>query len=238
MKKTPDVESKHAINLHDCRTKIAEVLAELEVSITMAALQEMSEEQNSSSEIFLRDIVVCVNDEEEIMRSIKETSEIEIPKEIEESMREMMNVREREETRWKILQSEIDSTERRLYNVTEFNATSEKKLFDICANIEQQYIALLAKYDCDIGASHALTEELSKNNEIIIEKIKEMEDQLAVQRELYVQFKKERELTLMIAFTKQLDLLRRNRAAKIIQRAWKAYFERISLKKRRKTKRK
>lgn len=48
----------------------------------MAALQEMSEEQNSSSEIFLRDIVVCVNDEEEIMRSIKETSEIEIPKEM------------------------------------------------------------------------------------------------------------------------------------------------------------
>ena len=30
MKKTPNVESMHAINLHDCRTKIAEVLAELE----------------------------------------------------------------------------------------------------------------------------------------------------------------------------------------------------------------
>ncbi|KYM87833.1 hypothetical protein ALC53_03268 [Atta colombica] len=232
MKKTPNVESMHAINLHDCRTKIAEVLAELE------ALQEMSEEQNSSSEIFLRDIVICVNDEEEIMQSIKETSEVEIPKEIEESMREMMNVREREETRRKILQSEIDSAERRLHNITEFNATSEKKLFDICANIEQQYIALLAKYDCDIGASHALTEELSKNNEIIKGKIKEMEDQLIVQRELYIQFKKQREIALMIAFTKQLDLLRRNRAAKIIQRTWKAYFERISLKKRRKTKRK
>lgn len=49
----------------------------------------------------------------------------------EESMREMMNVREREETRRKILQSEIDSAERRLHNITEFNATSEKKLFDI-----------------------------------------------------------------------------------------------------------
>jgi len=48
----------------------------------MAALQEMSEEQNSSSEIFLRDIVICVNDEEEIMQSIKETSEVEIPKEM------------------------------------------------------------------------------------------------------------------------------------------------------------
>ena len=59
-----------------------------------------------------------------------------------------------------------------------------------------------------------------------------------MQRELYIQFKKEREIALMIAFTKQLDLLRRNRAAKIIQRTWKAYFERISLKKRRKTKRK
>ncbi|KYM98275.1 hypothetical protein ALC62_10978, partial [Cyphomyrmex costatus] len=232
MKKTPDVECMHTINLHDCRTKIAEVLTELE------ALQEMSEEQNSRSTIFLRDIVSCVNNEEEIIRSIKKTSEVEIPKEIEESMREMINIKEREETQKKILQSEIDLAERRLYNITEFNAASEKKLFDICANIEQQYIVLLAKYDCDIGTTHALKEELSKNNEIIKEKIKEMEDRLALQRELYAQFKKEREIALMIAFTKQLDLFRRNRAAKVIQRAWKAYFERISLKKRRKTKRK
>jgi len=55
---------------------------QIKVSIIMAVLQEMSEEQNSSSEIFLRDIVICVNDEEEIMQSIKETSEVEIPKEM------------------------------------------------------------------------------------------------------------------------------------------------------------
>lgn len=46
-------------------------------------------------------------------------------------MREMLNVGEREETQKKILQSEIDSAERRLYNIIEFNAASEKKLFDI-----------------------------------------------------------------------------------------------------------
>lgn len=232
MKRTPDVECTYAINLHDCRTKIAEILVELE------ALQEVSEEQDSSSEIFLRDIVTCLNDEEEIMRSIRETSEVEIPREIEESMREMLNVREREETRKKVLQSEIDSAERRLYNVIEFNATSEKKLFDICGKVEQQYITILTKYDCDISASHALTEKLSKDNEVIKAKIKEMEDQLTVQRKLYVQFKNEQEIALMKAFNEKLELFRRNRAAKTIQRTWRAYFERISLKKRRKTKRK
>lgn len=42
----------------------------------------MSEEHNSNSEIFLRDIVTCVNDEEKIMQSIRETSEVEIPREM------------------------------------------------------------------------------------------------------------------------------------------------------------
>ncbi|TGZ51487.1 uncharacterized protein [Temnothorax longispinosus] len=232
MKKTPEVECTRAINLHDCRTKVAETLAELE------ALREMSGEQDSSSEILLRDIVTCVNDEEEIMRSIRETSEIEIPREREESMREMLIVREREEARKELLRSEIDSAERRLHDVIESNATSEKKLFDICAKVEQEYITFLAKYDCDIGASHTLTEELSRDNEAVKAKIKEIEDQLTVQRELYVRFKKEREIALMIAFTEKLQLFRRNQAAKIIQRAWRAYFERISLKKRRKMKRK
>jgi len=48
----------------------------------LAALQEMSEEQNLNSEIFLRDIVTCVNDEEKIIQSIKETSEVKIPREM------------------------------------------------------------------------------------------------------------------------------------------------------------
>lgn len=29
MKRTPEVECRHAINLHDCRTEVAETLAEL-----------------------------------------------------------------------------------------------------------------------------------------------------------------------------------------------------------------
>jgi len=45
-------------------------------------------------------------------------------------MQEMFNIREREEKQKKMLQSEIDSAERRLYSVMEFNAASEKKLFD------------------------------------------------------------------------------------------------------------
>lgn len=49
----------------------------------------------------------------------------------EESMREILTVREREETRKKELRFEIDSAKRRLYNVIESNAASEKKLFDI-----------------------------------------------------------------------------------------------------------
>lgn len=48
----------------------------------------------------------------------------------EESTREMLNVREQEETRKKILQCEINLAEQRLRNVIEFNAASEKKFFD------------------------------------------------------------------------------------------------------------
>ncbi|XP_029666311.1 dynein regulatory complex protein 10-like isoform X1 [Formica exsecta] len=232
MKRTIQVERMHVINLHECRTKIAETLSELEV------LQKISDEQNSNFEIFLRDIVVCVNDEEEIMKSIRKTSEVEIPREMEESMQKMLTVAEQEETRKKLLESKIDSAKRRLHGVMEFNAVTEKKFFDVCAKVEQKYIDLLAKYDRDIGAFHALMEELSKDKEVIKVETKNMEDQLSVQRMLYTRFKKEREIALMIAFTKKLDFFTRSRAAKIIQKAWRAYYERISLRKRRKTRRK
>lgn len=94
-------------------------------------MQKISDEQNSNFEIFLRDIVVCINDEEELMKSIRKTSELEIPREIEESMRKMLIVAEKEETRKKSLQSEIDSTKCKLHDVIEFNAEAERKLFDV-----------------------------------------------------------------------------------------------------------
>jgi len=46
-------------------------------------------------------------------------------------MRQMLIVGEQEETRRKSLESEIDSAKRRLYDIIEFNAVAEKKLFDI-----------------------------------------------------------------------------------------------------------
>ncbi|EFN82163.1 hypothetical protein EAI_09562 [Harpegnathos saltator] len=175
----------------------------------------------------------------------------------------MVNVKEQEEARQKLLQSEIDLAEWRLHNVVEFNAATEKILFDKCSEVEQEYTDLLSKYDRDIGACHSLLEKLSRENELVKAEKKDMEvfcsifisntfhmcdfielmllyrqEKLAVQRELYNRLKKEREITLMKAFTKKLEFFRRNRAAKVIQRAWRAYFERISLKKRRKTRKK
>ncbi|XP_012232314.2 dynein regulatory complex protein 10-like [Linepithema humile] len=232
MKKTPEVERMHIINLHDCQKKVAEALSELEV------LQNISEEQNTKSEIFLKDIVTCVNDEEEIMKNIRETSEVEIPKEMKESMQKMLIVKEQQEARKKQLQSEIESAERQLHSIVEFNAITEKKLFDECAKIEQEYKDLIAKYDCDIGAAHALMEKLSKDKEVLKTETESMEAQLAVQRTLYIQYKNEREIALMKVFTEKLKLFTQNRAVRIIQRAWRAYFERISLKKRRKGRRK
>ncbi|XP_032686060.1 uncharacterized protein LOC116851105 [Odontomachus brunneus] len=232
MKKTPDAERMHFINLRDCRAKIAETLLELEV------LQNMSEEQNSNFDIFLRDIITCVNDEEELMRSIKETSEVDVPREVKDSVLKMLNVREQEEARKKLLQSEIDTAERRLHNIMEFNTTTEEILFDKCTKIEEQYKNLLAKYDCDIGVCHALMEKLCRENELINSEKKDMEDQLVVQRTLYTQLKTEREIALMKIFTEKLELFKRNRAAKTIQRTWRAYFERISVKKRRKARKK
>ncbi|KMR05122.1 laminin subunit alpha-2 [Lasius niger] len=169
MKRTSEVERMHIINLHESQTKIAQTLSEFEV------LQKISDEQNSNFEIFLRDIVVCVNDEEEIMRSIRKTSELEIPREMEESMQKMLIVGEEEEARKKSLQSEIDSAKCKLYGVMEFNAVAERKLFDVCAKVERKYVDLLAKYDRDIGGFHALTEKLSKDKEIIKAETKDME---------------------------------------------------------------
>lgn len=48
----------------------------------MIALQNMSEEQNSNFETFQKDIITYINNEEELIRNIKETSEVNIPKEM------------------------------------------------------------------------------------------------------------------------------------------------------------
>lgn len=42
----------------------------------------------------------------------------------------MLNVRQQKEAYKKLLQSEIDLAEKRLHNVMEFNATTEKILLD------------------------------------------------------------------------------------------------------------
>lgn len=46
-------------------------------------------------------------------------------------MQKMLIVGEQEETRKKLLESEIDLAKRRLHDVMEFNAVTEKKLFDM-----------------------------------------------------------------------------------------------------------
>lgn len=45
-------------------------------------LQAASKEEDSNSEIFLKDLVVSLNNEEKIIESVRETSEVEIPKEM------------------------------------------------------------------------------------------------------------------------------------------------------------
>ncbi|EZA47150.1 hypothetical protein X777_16615 [Ooceraea biroi] len=231
MKRTPEEERVHAINLLDYQTKITETSSEIEV------LQRTYEEQDLNTEICVSDIVTCINNEEQIMRNIRETSEVEIPKEIEESMQTMLIIKQREEERKKQLQSEIDATEHRLQEIMKRNALNERKLHDI-AELERKYTDFLAKYDCDIGASYTLREKLLKDYEAIKAETKKMEDQLVIQRELYIRYNKEREIALRKAFTEKLEFFRRTRAAKIIQRTWKTYLERTSLKKRRKTKKK
>lgn len=53
-----------------------------------------------------------------------------------------------------------------------------------------------------------------------------------------MQYKREREIAMMKVFNEKLEVFKRNRSARVIQRTWKAYHERISLKKRRRIKRK
>lgn len=47
-----------------------------------AVLQRVSEEQTSTFDIFLKNILTCINNEEEIVKSIKKTSEVDIEKEM------------------------------------------------------------------------------------------------------------------------------------------------------------
>ncbi|KAH0954616.1 hypothetical protein HN011_003184 [Eciton burchellii] len=229
MKKPP--KEKHIINL-DYSTKITKISSEI------GALQETYKEHDLNSEIFPKDIVTCINNEEKIIRNIMETSEVEIAREIEESMQKMLIIKEKEKAQRKQLQSEIDAAECRLQKIMERNAINKKKLHNMCTQVERKYVDLLSKYDYDIGVAYTLKEKLLQDNEIIKVKTKNMEDQLVIQRGLYARFKKEREIALMKIFTEKLEFFRQTRAARIIQKTWRIYFERISLKKRRKSRKK
>ncbi|XP_020293125.1 IQ domain-containing protein D-like isoform X2 [Pseudomyrmex gracilis] len=232
MKRTPEIERMHIVNSEASRAKTAELLSQLEV------LQRVSEEQTSTFDIFFKNILTCINNEEEIVKSIRKTSERDIEKEIENSIQEMLNKREQQEARKKQLLSEINTAERKLRDVIEFNATTEKELYEMCAKVEQEYKELLGNYDRDIGACHALTERLSKDYEFLEAEIGDIKNRLATQRIQYTQFKQEREVALIKAFNEKVELFKQTRATKIIQRTWRAYYERIFLKKRRKTKKK
>lgn len=65
-----------------------------------------------------------------------------------------------------------------------------------------------------------------------------MQNEYEVQSVLYLNLKKERELAMMQAFAEQLDNFEKNRAARIIQRTWRAYHERVAAKQKKKRGRK
>ncbi|XP_031780594.1 myosin-10 [Nasonia vitripennis] len=115
----------------------------------------------------------------------------------------------------------------------------EKSLRNYCVKSERKRIAARCAYDRDLKKLNELKETLEMQLRVTKTHFEISKNEYDVQSVLFTNLKKQRELAMMQAFAEQLDNFEKNRAARIIQRTWRAYHERcISSKKRKKKKNK
>ncbi|KAL7295899.1 hypothetical protein TKK_0010941 [Trichogramma kaykai] len=105
--------------------------------------------------------------------------------------------------------------------------TQENELRQQCLIKEKANIAARRAYDDDLSKLHELKEALEKQLRLTDQHFNALEEEYRLQTEQYERLKRERELATMQAFADRLRNFERQRAARIIQRAWRQHLQRV-----------
>ncbi|XP_046411917.1 dynein regulatory complex protein 10-like [Neodiprion virginianus] len=115
----------------------------------------------------------------------------------------------------------------------------ENKLREKRCKVEAELLNCVARYDADIGGRHTDLENLASEFELLSSQRKNLEDDVMVDlRRLHDDLQREKEETSLKILNERIDIFVRNRAARVIQKAWRAYWERHSTKKKKKSRKK
>ncbi|XP_024941336.1 dynein regulatory complex protein 10 [Cephus cinctus] len=232
MRTTPTEHRQHELKLRNA-FKSAKKSEE-----DIVALQEMLEEQQSRHNEIIRELNDSIARDESLMAKIKKRLDDERTNKVNESESQMVKSFSEMRAMQESLQSEINNCTERLKVIMQDNAQREKELRARRTKVESQFVALLGKYDTEIGARHQLMESLMAESEALRKEQEDIQSELNTQSVLYTKWKEEKELATMEAFKERLNDFVRNRAAKVIQKAWQTHNQRNVTRKKKKSKKK
>ncbi|KAJ8668954.1 hypothetical protein QAD02_000213 [Eretmocerus hayati] len=135
------------------------------------------------------------------------------------------------------LKNRIEAHEAMLEALEKANLDREYNLRKKCKKLERRHLVAKSAYDQDLLKLDELKEALGKQLFVTNEHLEVLQNQFEMQESLYQDLREERELAIMKAFAEAMARFEKNRAARIIQRTWRAYYERVSSRRKKKSRR-
>ncbi|XP_048514114.1 uncharacterized protein LOC105683268 [Athalia rosae] len=138
-----------------------------------------------------------------------------------------------------LLRLETREVEERLKELRHDDILAEKVLKDKRCRVESDLLNQVARYDNDIGDRHSSMENFSEIHRALKSERKALEDDVMVNlRTLHDELQLEKAETLLKIRNEKVERFVRNRAAIVVQRAWRAFSQRRWAKKKKKSRKK
>ncbi|XP_063983128.1 uncharacterized protein KIAA2012 homolog [Diachasmimorpha longicaudata] len=232
MRTSPREERERATNLAAALVNERKALQEAEV--LRGTLEDTRREHRTSVDRVKEEI----NRERELLERIELQQKVKMTKRREALEVQMRAIMDETLIEKQQIAAEIEFREIEYRRTCAENLKREKDVYVTRKEAERCYLSILSKYDSEVGGLHRTMESLITESDLLANKLKNLQETLRIQEIEYVEMKNERETTLRKAFMESLNGFMRQRAAKRIQRTWRAYWERQQLRKKKKSKKK
>ncbi|KAK0082868.1 hypothetical protein PV325_009718 [Microctonus aethiopoides] len=226
------VERERASNLASALVNEKKAQVETETLINEIESARMKHEYH------LNDLKAQIAEMKSSLELIEKNQERKIAEIINESSRNMTKIMEETMEKEEKLKNEINLKNVEFENIYGINLSNERELYILRKKTEHEYLEILGIYDNNVGGLYRIMESLIEKSNLLDTNLKICQEKLEIQETEYKILKNEKESEILKTFTENLNKFKRNRAAKIIQIAWRKYLERLLLRKKKKSKKK
>ncbi|XP_063696104.1 dynein regulatory complex protein 10-like [Culicoides brevitarsis] len=210
-------------------------LANIKNQERIKVLQEKIDEHESQFKEILSEKYLKIEQYKRKIEKLKEESKDEIAKHIFESDKIMLRQCKDSDSKQHEMRENVEASREKYQKTLDANLRTEKQLRERKVKITQQLQQWIAKYDIDVGVRtkeyEALTEKLNEEEATFK---KWMEEEFEPQEKNYNFLMEEKEEEERRVHQEKLWMFMMNRAAKLIQRYWRAMILRRKTKKGRK----